>query len=65
MLIFLWRDYFTSQNEVLMNPYRVQNEASLMGWEYAFSNIEETKIILKNIIAKIKSLDELIYEEMF
>lgn len=29
---------FTSQNEVLTNPYRVQSfdKASLMGWEYAF-----------------------------
>lgn len=56
---------FTSQNEVLMNPYRVQSfdEASLMGWEYAFSNIEETaKIIFEKYNSQNKSLDELIYE---
>lgn len=56
---------FTSQNEALMNPYRVQSfdKASLMGWEYAFSNIEESaKIIFEKYNKQNKSLDELIYE---
>lgn len=56
---------FTSQNEVLTNPYRVQSfdKASLMGWEYAFSNIEETaKLIFEKYNSQNKSLDELIYE---
>lgn len=56
---------FTSQNEVLTNPYRVQSfdKASLMGWEYAFSNIKETaKLIFEKYNSQNKSLDELIYE---
>lgn len=56
---------FTSQNEVLTNPYRVQSfdKASLMGWEYAFSNIEESaRIIFEKYNSQKRTLDELIYE---
>jgi len=56
---------YTSQNELINNPSRVQNfnKASLKGWEYAFSNIEETaKLIYEKYNTQNKSLDALIYE---
>lgn len=56
---------YTSQNELINNPSRVQNfnKASLKGWEYAFNNIEETaKLIYEKYNTQNKSLDALIYE---
>ena len=56
---------YTSQNELINNPTRVQNfnKASLKGWEYAFNNIEETaKLIYEKYNTQNKSLDALIYE---
>lgn len=56
---------YTSQNELIKNPSRVQNfnKASLKGWEYAFNNIEETaKLIYEKYNPQNKSLDALIYE---
>ena len=56
---------FTSLNELLTNPTRVQNfnEASLKGWSYAFKNIEETaKLIYEKYNTQNKTLEALIYE---
>ncbi|WP_198305101.1 diguanylate cyclase [Arcobacter vandammei] len=56
---------FTSQTEVLSNPFRVQSfdKASLKGWEYAFENVEESaKIIFEKYNSQNRTLDELIYE---
>ena len=56
---------FTSKTEALSNPNRVKsfNKASLQGWEYAFTHVEESaKIIFEKYNTQNKSLDELIYE---
>ncbi len=56
---------FTSKSEATTNPLRVQSfdKASLMGWEYAFDNVEESaRIIYEKYNSQNKSLDELIYE---
>jgi len=56
---------FTSTNELNTNPQRVKNfyDASIKGWNYAFSNIEETaKLIYEKYNTQNKTLDSLIYE---
>ena len=56
---------FTSEKELKENPTRVQNfnQASIKGWEYAFTHIEETaKIIYEKYNTQNKSLKALIYE---
>ena len=56
---------FTSNNELNNNPKRVKDfyDASLEGWNYAFSNIKETaQIILEKYNTQNKTLDALIYE---
>jgi len=56
---------FTSDNEILNHKSRAIkfNNASLKGWEYAFSHIEETVgIILKKYNSQKKSKEALIYE---
>ncbi len=55
----------TSKNYLNKNPKEVENftYASLKGWEYAFSNIEETvDIILKKYNTQNKSRNALLYE---
>ena len=73
-IIFSPKDYgFDFYNDILItsqkyskeNPKQVNQfiEASLKGWEYAFSNIDETvKIILKKYNTQKKSKDALLYE---
>lgn len=56
---------FTSSEELSKHPERVQAfyKATLKGWEYAFSHIEETaKLIRTKYNTQNKSLDALIYE---
>jgi len=56
---------FTSGKEVRDNPTRVKDfyDASIKGWIYAFSNIEESaKIIYEKYNTQNKTLDALIYE---
>jgi len=56
---------FTSVSELKNNPQRTENfrVASLKGWEYAFSNVEETaKLILKKYNTQSKTKDALVYE---
>ncbi len=56
---------FTSQNEIKNNPQMVKKfqEASIKGWEYAFSNIDETiNIILKKYNSLNKTKEALQYE---
>ncbi len=56
---------FTSKNELNKNPKRIKNfyNASIKGWNYAFSNIEETaKLIYEKYNTQNKTLDSLIYE---
>ncbi|MFY9076005.1 ABC transporter substrate-binding protein [Malaciobacter mytili] len=56
---------FTSEYEIKNNEQRVIDfkNASLRGWEYAFSNIEETaKLIFEKYNEQNISLDALIYE---
>lgn len=56
---------FTSQYEIKQNPQKVKNflDASLKGWDYAFSNIEETaKLIYEKYNTQNKSIESLIYE---
>ena len=56
---------FTSSEELNSNPKRVKNfyEASIRGWKYAFSNIEETaKLIYEKYNTQNKTLDSLIFE---
>ncbi len=57
--------FFTSNEELSKHPDRVQAfyRATLKGWEYAFSHIEETaKLIAAQYNTQSKSLDALIYE---
>ena len=56
---------FTSKEELNNHPQRVRDfyDATLRGWQYAFSNIEETaKLIFDKYNTQKKSLDSLIYE---
>ncbi|MEA2092321.1 MAG: ABC transporter substrate-binding protein, partial [Campylobacterota bacterium] len=56
---------FTSQKEVEENPSRVENfkKASLKGWKYAFTHIDETvKIIHKKYNPQNKTVAALTYE---
>jgi len=56
---------YTSRNELDSNPERVKNfrEASLKGWAYAFSNIDETiEVILKKYNTLKKKKEALLYE---
>ncbi|NOR58685.1 MAG: transporter substrate-binding domain-containing protein, partial [Sulfurimonas sp.] len=56
---------FTSGSELKNNPERVEafRVASLKGWEYAFSHIEETAdLILKKYNTQNKTKEALIYE---
>lgn len=56
---------FTSNDELENNPKRVKDfhTASMQGWNYAFSNIEETaKLIYEKYNTQNKSLESLIYE---
>jgi len=56
---------FTSQDEVIKNHKRVKafNDASIKGWNYAFSNIEETaRLIYEKYNTQNKTLDSLINE---
>ncbi|MDB2562809.1 ABC transporter substrate-binding protein [Sulfurimonas sp.] len=56
---------FTSNNYLQSNKTKVQKfqEASLKGWEYAFSNIDETiEIILKKYNTQNKTKEALLYE---
>lgn len=56
---------FTSQKELKQHPQRVRNfyEATLKGWRYAFSHIQETaQIIVDKYNTQNKSLASLIYE---
>ena len=56
---------FTSSDELINNPQRVEKfrKASLKGWEYAFSNIEETvDLILKKYNSQNKSKESYLYE---
>jgi signal transduction histidine kinase len=73
-IIFNPRDYgfdfysdllFTSEYEIKHNKERAIafNKASLKGWEYAFSNIEETvDLILSKYNSQNKSKEALLYE---
>ena len=73
-LIFNPKDYgFDFYNDILITSNKYLNEnpnevkefkdASLKGWEYAFSNIEEAvELILKKYNTQNKSKDALIYE---
>lgn len=56
---------FTSKDLAVNDPKTVTNfrDASLKGWEYAFSNIEETvELILKKYNSQNKSKDALVFE---
>lgn len=56
---------FTSSKIANTNPIMVSNfnDATLKGWEYAFSNIEETvELILKKYNTQNRTKDALIYE---
>ncbi|MCK5111637.1 MAG: ABC transporter substrate-binding protein [Arcobacteraceae bacterium] len=56
---------FTSNNELKNNPKRVEafRQASLKGWEYAFSHIDETAdLILKKYNTQKKDKEALLYE---
>ncbi len=56
---------FTTQEEFDKHPKRVENflKASLKGWRYAFSHIDETiKIILNRYNTQHKTSDQLRYE---
>ena len=56
---------FTSNKELNTNPKRVKGfyNASIKGWNYAFSNIEETaKLIYEKYNTQNKTLESLIYE---
>ncbi len=56
---------FTSQKEHKEHPRRVHrlNSASLIGWKYAFDNIEESvELILKKYNFQNKTRDALMYE---
>lgn len=56
---------FTSQKEVSHHPKRVKKflNASLRGWQYAFSHIDETvDVILKKYNTQHKSREALVYE---
>lgn len=56
---------FTSEDEVKHHPKRVRAfvDASLRGWEYAFSHIDETaRLIKERYNGQNKSLESLIYE---
>jgi signal transduction histidine kinase/ABC-type nitrate/sulfonate/bicarbonate transport system substrate-binding protein len=56
---------FTSNDELLNHPERVQNfkDASIKGWKYALDNVEETiEIILKKYNSQNKTYDSLLYE---
>ena len=56
---------FTSNNELENNPKKVSDfyEASIKGWNYAFSNIEETaQLIFEKYNTQNKTLAALIYE---
>ncbi|GIT97588.1 diguanylate cyclase [Sulfurovum sp. TSL1] len=56
---------FTSKEELRQHPKQVEAfyKATLKGWEYAFSHIEETaKLISTKYNTQNKSLDALIYE---
>ena len=56
---------FTSKEELRQHPMRVKAfcKATLKGWEYAFSHIEETaKLIHTKYNTQNKSLDALVYE---
>ena len=56
---------FTSKKELDNNPLRVKKfyHATLKGWKYAFSNIEETaQFIFDNYNTQNKTLKSLIYE---
>ena len=56
---------FTSSSIANTNPIMVSNfkDATLKGWEYAFSNIEETaELILKKYNTQNRTRDALIYE---
>ncbi len=56
---------FTSSKELKNNPQKVEKfrAASLKGWEYAFSNIEETvELILEKYNTQKKDKNALLYE---
>jgi PAS domain S-box-containing protein len=56
---------FTSQKQLKENPKMVNefNKASLKGWEYAFSNVEESvELILKKYNTQNKTKEALLYE---
>ena len=56
---------FTSGDEIKNNPQRARNftNASLRGWEYAFSHIDETvELILKKYNSQNKTKEALVYE---
>jgi len=56
---------FTSDKEVLLHPHRVKVfvDASLKGWEYAFSHIDESaELILKKYNTQNRSKEALQYE---
>ncbi|MDA3908820.1 MAG: ABC transporter substrate-binding protein, partial [Sulfurimonas sp.] len=56
---------FTSEKEVHDNPKRVDRfkKASLLGWKYAFDNIQETvKLIHTKYNPQNKSIDALLFE---
>ncbi len=56
---------FTSKKQLNQNKNLVENfqKASLMGWEYAFNNIDETvEVILKKYNTQNKTKEALLYE---
>lgn len=56
---------FTSNDEIQNNPKRAKDfyTSSIKGWNYAFSNIEETaKLIYEKYNTQNKTLESLIYE---
>ncbi len=56
---------FTSNNEIKKNPKRVENfrKASLEGWEYAFTHIDETvNLILEKYNTQARTRSALVHE---
>ena len=55
---------FTSRNELLFHPERVQafRQASLQGWNYAMSHIPETIQLIRQRYAPEKTVDQLQFE---
>ena len=55
---------FTSRNELIFHPERVQafRSASLKGWHYAMNNIPETIEVIRRLYAPDKSVAQLQFE---